>query len=58
MKPTELPKGYTCSTCGKEHAYPGYVYAHWRESLTHDCECGAKHTIFEGVARQTKKGKK
>ncbi len=55
---TELPKGYTC-TCGTEHAYPGYVYAHWNESLTHTCEtCQAQHEVIRGIATLIKEGKK
>jgi hypothetical protein len=47
---SELAKGFTC-TCGAEHAYPPYVFAHWRDKLTHTCEhCGALHEIVMGVA--------
>lgn len=52
-----MPTGYKCSTCGKDHKYPAYVYAHWHEPLTHECECGAKHEIVQGKARQVRKGK-
>jgi RNase P subunit RPR2 len=46
----ELPEGYTCK-CGEFHKYPAYVYAHWRDLLTHTCEkCGAKHDILMGHA--------
>lgn len=45
---SELAKGYTC-TCGKEHTYPAYVYAHWNIALTHTCECGLRWTIMQGI---------
>lgn len=51
-KKTEMARGYTCSSCGREHPYPAYVFAHWREILTHVCECGAKVEIILGVAHR------
>jgi len=45
-----LPQGYTCK-CGAEHDFPLYVFAHWRDELTHTCsECGSRYSIFEGRA--------
>ena len=44
------PRGFTCE-CGHEVKYPPYVFARWNEELIHTCtECGAKHTITEGIA--------
>lgn len=50
-------KGFTCGTCGKFHEFPMYVFAHMRQVIVHDCDCGAKHSIVMATARQTKKGK-
>ena len=45
----QLSPGYRCS-CGAEHEYPPYVYAHWSEFLTHTCSaCGARNQVFEGM---------
>lgn len=50
----EMNRGYTC-TCGKEHKYGAYVFAHWREVLIHTCDaCGAKHEIIFGYAKPLK----
>lgn len=54
----DTPKGFACATCGKFHEFSGWVYAHWRERLTHTCECGARYSICRGRAIQTKRGKK
>ena len=54
----ETPKGHNCETCGVFHDWPGYVYAHTREVITHTCDvCGAKTKIVMCHARQSKKGK-
>ena len=53
-----LAKGYSCETCGVENKYSGWVYAHWRDLITHSCDCGAKYSIFAGIARQVKKGRR
>jgi DNA-directed RNA polymerase subunit RPC12/RpoP len=50
MTDTAPPKGYKCSKCGAENEFSSYVYAHWREILTHTCECGQKHEICHGIA--------
>ena len=57
MSKPEMPTGYECATCGKRHNYPAYVYAHWNEPLTHECECGAKHSVCRGKASPVRKGK-
>lgn len=50
----KIPKGYTCA-CGAKHAYDGYVYVHWRDSLKHVCEaCGRTNSIFCGMVRMGK----
>jgi len=49
MSTKPLREGFTCE-CGKEHKFPTYVYAHWRELLIHTCDvCGAKHEICAGA---------
>ena len=53
----DLPSGFNCATCDKRHAYPGYVFAHFQETLTHTCGCGAQHRIRKGKVTQIKKGK-
>lgn len=57
MPKRNLPKGFTC-TCGVEHTFPLYVFAHWDEPLIHTCDCGAKHTILQGKALRTKESKR
>jgi hypothetical protein len=52
----DADKGYTCKTCGTWHEYPMYVHAHSNESITHTCECGAKTSVRNYVARQVKAG--
>lgn len=47
-----LPEGYECKECGKSHQFPAYVFAHWRDSLEHTCECGARYSIRCGKARR------
>lgn len=49
-------KGFKCKTCKAWHAFSAYVYGHWRDALTHTCECGAKHTVQMGKAVQFKEG--
>lgn len=53
----KLAKGYDCSECGKFNRYPSYVYAHWDDRLTHECECGAKHDIIRGRAYKQRRTK-
>lgn len=50
MTKPNLPKGFTCTQCGKEHEFDAYVYAHWDTLLGHTCDCGAEHGILRGVA--------
>lgn len=45
-----MPSSYTCAACKKQHDYPAYVFAHWNESITHTCDCGAKSRILRGHA--------
>ena len=47
-KRAPLRKSWTCE-CGKEHEFPGYVYAHWDVQLVHTCDCGRKHSILGGL---------
>jgi hypothetical protein len=47
----DLPKGFKCKSCGTFHEFSMWVYAHWRDILTHNCECGATHSIRIGKAR-------
>ena len=48
MSDRELPKGFTCEVCSKEHTFPPYVYAHWDEALCTTCECGTEYSVFKG----------
>lgn len=44
-----LPKGFKC-TCGKEHPFVDYVYAHWNIELTTTCDqCGTKWIVRRGL---------
>lgn len=49
-----LAKGFTCTSCGREHEYPAYVYAHWNVGLVHTCKCKARHCITRGIAAPLK----
>lgn len=52
-------KGFKCLTCGKRHAFGGYVMAHWDLPLTHTCDgCGAVHEVRAGNVKQVSKGRK
>ena len=51
-----LPAGYACK-CGKFNKFPPYVYAHWDEELTHECECGKTYTILRGNHWQSRKAR-
>lgn len=55
----ELAQGFTC-TCGEEHRFTSYVYAHWREALHVTCEkCKTVWHVYAGVASILKgKGKR
>lgn len=51
-----MPKGFDCTGCGKRHGFPAYVYAHWRDTITHTCDqCGMKHELLMGKARQRRR---
>lgn len=59
MGKKELPKGFKCTTCNKEHTFPAYVYAHWDEELIHTCgDCGAKHIVMCGEIEVISEGVK
>ena len=59
MSKKELPKGFKCTTCNKEHIFPAYVYAHWDDLLIHTCdECGAKHSVMCGEVEVISEGVK
>ena len=45
----QIENGYKCR-CGRQHKYPGYVYAHMNEELKHVCECGRINIILGGIA--------
>lgn len=52
--------GFICKTarCAKFHFFGAYVYGHWDMKLTHTCSgCGAIHTIYQGKATQSKRGR-
>jgi hypothetical protein len=42
--------GYNCVCCGARHTFTLYVLAHRFEHLTHRCDCGALHDIYDGEA--------
>lgn len=48
-----MRKGYQCK-CGMYHEFPGYVYAHWDDALTHTCSCGRGHLILKGITTEIK----
>lgn len=56
--PKDLPKGFTCSSCGKEHRFSLWVYGHWNEGLSMVCDCGLRHSIRKGIATPAKKAPK
>ena len=39
---------WKCLNCDKENTFSPYVMAHWRDELTHTCECGAQHSVLGG----------
>lgn len=46
--PAEV-SGHVCP-CGERHKWPAYVYAHWRDLLTHSCnKCNQKTSLLSGV---------
>jgi hypothetical protein len=48
-----LPKGFKCE-CGKQHHFPSYVYAHWKEELFFTCtSCSRTYYVLEGIATGT-----
>lgn len=58
MAETKLQKDFKCETCGKQHHFSAYVFAHWDETLLHTCDgCGAKHDIFRGNAKLVTAGR-
>lgn len=59
LKPTKtLPRSYKCPACGQENEFTGWVFAHWNEKLTHQCECGATNDIKSGVLLESRSPKK
>jgi hypothetical protein len=53
------PKGFHCHECKKYHEFDAYVFAHWQDRLTHECDvCGAKHAIRSGNVTMVRKAKK
>ena len=45
-----MPTSYNCTCCGARHDFSMYVMAHRFEHLTHRCDCGALHDIYDGEA--------
>lgn len=43
--------GHVCK-CGKEHKWPMYVFAHYRDRLIHTCDCGVKVEICNGIVEE------
>jgi hypothetical protein len=49
-KDDTFPKNFKCE-CGSTHEFPAYVFAHWRDAITHTCShCERRHTIMMGRA--------
>jgi Zn ribbon nucleic-acid-binding protein len=40
--------GHICPTCGKEHKWSVYVFAHYDIELVHTCDCGQKVHLCSG----------
>lgn len=60
MKLEKLPKGWRC-TCGAEHRFPMWVYAHGRDLIkTHCTECGRPWNVllFHAQAARRRAGEK
>lgn len=49
MSQKDLPESFTCTGCNKVHELGAWVCAHWYETITHTCDCGAKHDLLEGL---------
>lgn len=48
-----------CLDCGRQWpVFGAWVAAHWHESLTHKCWCGARYEFCNGEAKQVNAGKK
>jgi len=47
-----LPKGFICMTCSKEHRYPPSLFAHWTIEVNFRCECGTEYAILRGNAKR------
>lgn len=56
-KRVKVEDGWDCTWCGKHEAFGVWVAAHWRELLSHTCECGAEHDLKAGVIRRMKDGR-
>lgn len=43
--------GHRCPVCGATHMWPSYVFAHWRDRLTHACGevCPVRVELFNGT---------
>lgn len=56
---SDTPSGFTCEVCGKEHPFTVYVFAHWPNPLTTECDkCLSKYTVIAGRATLKKRGEK
>lgn len=52
MAQKEFPATFTCTGCNEVHEFAAWVCAHWYETITHTCDCGAKHDLLEGVVKR------
>jgi transcription elongation factor Elf1 len=44
-----IPKGFTCTKCGKRNEFRVYVVANRTTLFTHTCDCAARHHIYDGM---------
>jgi len=53
MKDKEFTKGFVCE-CGEVCEFDDYVFAHWNTKLIHQCKCGIRSIVFQGVVKKIK----
>lgn len=42
-----MPSGYKCR-CRKFNTFSVWVFTHWNERITHQCECGRRNELVRG----------
>lgn len=48
---SNIPEGFRCTSCGANHEYGVWVYAHWSDDIVHTCTCGQRHSLLKGHAK-------